>query len=110
MSREMLGDGVRKWNERHLSPSQAHLLSPVQPWTGLLTSLSISLHSCKLQNGNNNSLKGWGDDSVGPAVSYPFLFYFPAWLLTANLEPITLLLHLSEKVLQVLLLLDNFLW
>ena len=71
---------------------------------------SLSLHSCKLQNGNNNSLKGWGDDSVGLAVSYPFLFYFPAWLLIANLEPITSLLHLSEKFLQVLLLLDNFLW
>lgn len=69
MSRDV-GDGVRKWNERHLSPSQAHLLSPVQPWTGPLTSLSLT-HSCKLKNGNNNSLKGWGDDSVGPAVSFP---------------------------------------
>lgn len=93
-----------------LSPSQAYLLSPIQPRAGPLTSLSLSLHSCKLQNGNNNSLKGWGDDSVGLAVSYPFLFYFPAWLLIANLEPITSLLHLSEKFLQVLLLLDNFLW
>ena len=109
MSQEMLGDGVGKRNWMDLFPSHVYLLSPGRPRAGPLTSLSFSLHRCKLQNGSDNSLKGWGDDSVGLAVSYPFLFYCLAWLLTANLEPITSLLHLLEKVLQVLLLLDNFL-
>ena len=64
--------------------SQLYRLSPVQPWTGPFTSLSLSIHSCKLQNGNNYSPKDWGDDSVGLAVSYQFLFSFPALLLTAE--------------------------